>query len=217
MGPIGGARVGYIDGKYALNPQLDEMTNSQLDLIVAGTQEGVLMVESEAKELSEDVLLGAVMFGHQQMQPVIQAIIELAERAAKDPWDLPPASGEAEAIESKTSDTVSSALAAAYAERQKQKRSDMLEVAKTMLALIFTEPAQLQHAHKAFKELEKDIVRGAILKGEPRIDGRDTKTIRPIVCEVGVLPRAHGSALFTRGETQAIVVTTLGTGQDGRT
>jgi polyribonucleotide nucleotidyltransferase len=214
MGPIGGGRVGYIDGKYVLNPQLDEMTNSQLDLIVAGTQEGVLMVESEAKELSEDIMLGAVMFGHQQMQPVIQAIIELAERAAKDPWDLPPASGEAGAIEGKTRDAVGAALAAAYAERQKQKRTDMLDAAKAKLAPIFTEPAQLQHAQKAFKGLEKDIVRGAILKGEPRIDGRDTKTIRPIVCEVGVLPRAHGSALFTRGETQSIVVTTLGTGQD---
>jgi polyribonucleotide nucleotidyltransferase len=197
-----------------LNPQLDEMTNSQLDLIVAGTQEGVLMVESEAKELSEDIMLGAVMYGHQQMQPVIQAIIELAERAAKDPWDLPPASGEAGAIEGKTRDAVGAALAAAYAERQKQKRTDMLDEAKAKLAPIFTEPAQLQHAQKAFKGLEKDIVRGAILKGEPRIDGRDTKTVRPIVCEVGVLPRAHGSALFTRGETQAIVVTTLGTGQD---
>src|ERR1700730_14084304 len=214
MGPIGGGRVGYIDGKYVLNPQLDEMTHSQLDLIVAGTQEGVLMVESEAKELGEDIMLGAVMFGHQQMQPVIQAIIELAERAAKDPWDLPPASGEAEAIEAKTRQAVGADLAAAYAERQKQRRSDMLDAAKAKLAPLFTEPAQLQHAHKAFKGLEKDIVRGAILKGEPRIDGRDTKTIRPITCEVGVLPRAHGSALFTRGETQAIVVTTLGTGQD---
>jgi polyribonucleotide nucleotidyltransferase len=214
MGPIGGGRVGYIDGKYVLNPQLDEMTNSQLDLIVAGTQEGVLMVESEAKELGEDIMLGAVMFGHQQMQPVIQAIIELAERAAKDPWDLPPASGEAEAIEAKTRQAVGADLAAAYAERQKQRRSDMLDAAKAKLAPLFTEPAQLQHAQKAFKGLEKDIVRGAILKGEPRIDGRDTKTIRPITCEVGVLPRAHGSALFTRGETQAIVVTTLGTGQD---
>ena len=214
MGPIGGGRVGYIDGKYVLNPQLDEMTNSQLDLIVAGTQEGVLMVESEAKELGEDIMLGAVMFGHQQMQPVIQAIIELAERAAKDPWDLPPASGEAEAIEAKTRQAVGADLAAAYAERQKQRRSDMLDAAKAKLAPLFTEPVELQHAHKAFKGLEKDIVRGAILKGEPRIDGRDTKTIRPITCEVGVLPRAHGSALFTRGETQAIVVTTLGTGQD---
>jgi polyribonucleotide nucleotidyltransferase len=214
LGPIGAARVGYIDGKYVLNPQLDEMPNSALDLVVAGTQEGVLMVESEAKELSEDVMLGAVMFGHQQFQPVMQAIIELAEAAAKEPWDLPPVSPEAEAIEAKTRDTVAADIAAAYAERQKQARSDKLDAAKAKLGEVFAEDAQRQLAAKAFKEIEKDIVRGAILKGEPRIDGRDTKTIRPIVAEVGVLPRAHGSALFTRGETQALVVTTLGTGQD---
>jgi polyribonucleotide nucleotidyltransferase len=214
LGPIGAARVGYIDGKYVLNPQLDEMPNTALDLVVAGTQEGVLMVESEAKELSEDVMLGAVMFGHQQFQPVIQAIIELAEAAAKEPWDLPPVSPEAEAIEAKTRAAVAADIGAAYAERQKQARSDKLEAAKAKLAEVFADDAQRQLAAKAFKEIEKEIVRGAILKGEPRIDGRDTKTIRPIVAEVGVLPRAHGSALFTRGETQALVVTTLGTGQD---
>ena len=215
LGPIAGARVGYIDGKYVLNPQLDELPQSQLDLLVAGTQEGVLMVESEAKELSEEIMLGAVMFGHQQFQPVIQAIIELAEAAAKEPWPLPPASPEAEAIESKARGLVAADLAAAYAERQKQARSDKLDAAKAKLAPAFPdEPAKLQYALKVFKEIEKEIVRGAILKGEPRIDGRNTKTVRPIVCEVGILPRAHGSALFTRGETQAIVVTTLGTGQD---
>ncbi len=214
MGPIGGARVGYIDGKYVLNPQLDELPNSQLDLIVAGTQEGVLMVESEAKELSEEIMLGAVMFGHQQFQPVIQAIIELAENAAKEPWNLPPASPEAAAIAATTRGVVAGDLAAAYAERQKQARSDKIDAAKAKLGGAFADPAQLQYAQKTFKEIEKEIVRGAILKGTPRIDGRDTKTIRPIVCEVGILPRAHGSALFTRGETQAIVVTTLGTGQD---
>jgi polyribonucleotide nucleotidyltransferase len=214
LGPIGAARVGYIDGKYVLNPQLDEMPNSQLDLVVAGTQEGVLMVESEAKELSEDVMLGAVMFGHQHFQPVIQAIIELAEAAAKEPWDLPPVSPESEAIEGKTRNAVAADITAAYAERQKQARSDRLDAAKAKLAQVFTDDAERQHAAKAFKEIEKEIVRGAILKGEPRIDGRDTKTIRPIVAEVGVLPRAHGSALFTRGETQALAVTTLGTGQD---
>jgi len=214
LGPIGGARVGYIDGKYVLNPQLDEMPNSQLDLVVAGTQEGVLMVESEAKELSEDVMLGAVMFGHQHFQPVIQAIIELAEAAAKEPWNLPPVSPEAEAIEAKTRNAVASDLAAAYAERQKQARSDKIDAAKAKLAEVFAEDAQRQYAAKVFKEVEKEIVRGAILKGQPRIDGRDTKSIRPIVAEVGVLPRAHGSALFTRGETQALAVTTLGTGQD---
>ena len=215
LGPIAGARVGYIDGKYVLNPQLDELPQSQLDLLVAGTQEGVLMVESEAKELSEEIMLGAVMFGHQHFQPVIQAIIELAEAAAKEPWALPPASSEAEAIEGKTRGLVAADLAAAYAERQKQARSDKLDAAKAKLAPAFAdEPAKLQYALKVFKEIEKEIVRGAILKGEPRIDGRNTKTVRPIVCEVGLLPRAHGSALFTRGETQAIVVTTLGTGQD---
>ena len=197
-----------------LNPQLDELPNSQLDLVVAGTQEGVLMVESEARELSEEIMLGAVMFGHQQFQPVIAAIIELAEAAAKEPWDLPPVSPEAEAIEARTRAAVAADLAAAYAERQKQARSDRIEAAKAALGALSADPAELQHAQKVFKEIEKEIVRGAILKGEPRIDGRDTRTVRPILCEVGVLPRAHGSALFTRGETQAIVVTTLGTGQD---
>src|SRR6185437_5663918 len=161
-----------------------------------------------------DVMLGAVMFGHQHFQPVIQAIIELAETAAKEPWDLPPARPEAEEVEGKVRAAVAGDLAAAYAERQKQARSDRLDAAKAKVVELFTEDAHRQLASKAFKGLEKDIVRGAILKGEARIDGRDTKTVRPITCEVGVLPRAHGSALFTRGETQAIVVTTLGTGQD---
>jgi polyribonucleotide nucleotidyltransferase len=214
LGPIGGARVGYIDGRYVLNPKIDEMPLSQLDLIVAGTQEGVLMVESEAKELSEDVMLGAVMFGHQQFQPVIQAIIELAEAAAKDPWDLPPVSSEAEQIEAKVREVVSADLAAAYREQQKQVRSDKLEAAKARVEALFADDPERQIGARAFKDIEKEIVRTAILKGERRIDGRDTKTVRPIVCEVGVLPRAHGSALFTRGETQALVVTTLGTGQD---
>jgi polyribonucleotide nucleotidyltransferase len=214
LGPIGGARVGYIDGRYVLNPKVDEMPLSQLDLVVAGTQEGVLMVESEVKELSEDIMLGAVMFGHQQFQPVIQAIIELAEAAAKDPWDLPPVSPEAEEIEAKVREAVAADLATAYREQQKQARSDRLDTAKTKVQALFADEAKRQSALRAFKDIEKDIVRGAILKGERRIDGRDTKTVRPIVCEVGVLPRAHGSALFTRGETQALVVTTLGTGQD---
>src|SRR5689334_12555087 len=177
LGPIGGARVGYIDGRYVLNPKLDEMPNSQLDLVVAGTQEGVLMVESEAKELSEEVMLGAVMFGHKGFQPVIQASIELAEAAAREPWNLPPASSEGEAIAAKTREAVAADLAAAYAERQKQARSDRIDAAKAKLTEVFTEEAQRQHAGKVFKEIEKDIVRGAILKGEPRIDGRDTQTI----------------------------------------
>jgi polyribonucleotide nucleotidyltransferase len=214
LGPIGGARVGYIDGQYVLNPKLDEIPNTQLDLIVAGTIEGVLMVESEAKELSEDVMLGAVMFGHRSFQPVIQAIIELAEAAAKEPWDLPEKPATAATIEARLRDAVAGDLASAYAERQKQARSNMLDAAKAKIAEIFSEEAERTLAGKLFKELEKDIVRGAILDGKARIDGRDTKTVRPISVEVGVLPRAHGSALFTRGETQAIVVATLGTGQD---
>ncbi|HKX08856.1 MAG TPA: polyribonucleotide nucleotidyltransferase [Stellaceae bacterium] len=214
LGPIGGARVGYIDGQYVLNPKLDEMTSCQLDLVVAGTQEGALMVESEAKELSEDVMLGAVMFGHQQFQPVIQAIIELAESCAKEPWDLAPASSEAEEIEAKLKAAISGDLAAAYAEVQKQARQTRLDAIKTKVGELFPDEPQRTTALKLSKELEKDIVRGAILDRGQRIDGRDTKTVRPISCEVSVLPRAHGSALFTRGETQAIVVTTLGTGQD---
>src|SRR5579864_5342852 len=139
LGPIGGARVGYIDGKYVLNPQLDELPNSQLDLVVAGTQEGVLMVESEAKELSEDLMLGAVMFGHQQFQPVIQAIIELAEAAAKDPWNLPTVSDEAEAIAAKVRGAVGADLTAAYAEQQKQARSDRIDAAKAKVVGLFPE------------------------------------------------------------------------------
>jgi polyribonucleotide nucleotidyltransferase len=214
LGPIGGARVGYIDGQYVVNPKLDELPNSQLELIVAGTTEGVLMVESEAKELSEDVMLGAVMFGHKSFQPVIQAIVELAEAAAKEPWNMPEKPANAATIEQKVRDAVSTDIAAAYAEVQKQARSQRLDAAKAKLAEIFTDEAEKTLAAKCFKQLEKDIVRGAIIDGKPRIDGRDTKTVRPISVEVGVLPRAHGSALFTRGETQSLGVTTLGTGQD---
>jgi polyribonucleotide nucleotidyltransferase len=214
LGPVGGARVGYFDGRYVLNPEIDEMSSSQLDLVVAGTQEGVLMVESEARELSEETMLGAVVFGHQQFQPVIQAIIELAEVAAKDPWNLPAPPPEAEAIEAKLRDALAADLAAAYQLRQKQARSERLEAAKAKLETLFFEEVERQTAAAAFKDLEKEIVRSAILTSEPRIDGRDSKSIRPIHCEVGLLPRAHGSALFTRGETQALVVTTLGTGQD---
>jgi polyribonucleotide nucleotidyltransferase len=214
MGPIGGARVGYIDGQYVLNPKLDEVPTSQLDLVVAGTVEGVLMVESEAKQLPEDVMLGAVMFGHRGFQPVIQAIIELAEAAAKEPWDLPKKHAEAEEIEGKLRGAIAGDLATAYADQQKSTRSAKLDAIKGKIGELFADEAQRSAAGKIFKDLEKEIVRGAILDGKPRIDGRDTKTVRPISVEVGILPRAHGSALFTRGETQAIVVTTLGTGQD---
>ena len=214
LGPIGGARVGYIDGQYVLNPKVDELPNSQLELVVAGTIEGVLMVESEAKELPEDVMLGAVMFGHKSFQPVIQAIIELAEVAAKEPWNMPAKPENAATIEEKLSAAVSAEIASAYGEQQKQARQQRLEAAKAKIPELFPDDAEKTLAGKYFKELEKDIVRGAIIEGKPRIDGRDTKTVRPISVEVGVLPRAHGSALFTRGETQSLGVTTLGTGQD---
>jgi len=214
MGPIGGARVGYIGGQYVLNPRLDEMPNSALDLVVAGTQEGVLMVESEAKELSEDVMLGAVMFGHQQFQPVIQAIIDLAETCAKEPWDMAPPSPLYEKVEATLRERLAGDIQAAYGEQQKQARSNAIDAARAKIAELFESDEERAIAGKLFKKLEKDIVRGDILKHGRRIDGRDTKTVRPITAEVGLLPRAHGSALFTRGETQAVVVTTLGTGQD---
>jgi polyribonucleotide nucleotidyltransferase len=214
LGPIGGARVGYIDGRYVLNPRLDQLDKTALDLVVAGTTEGVLMVESEAQMLSEDVMLGAVMFGHKSFQPVIQAIIELAEACAKEPWDVPKPALDQAAIREKLRGAVGDEIAAAYAEQQKQARQTRLEAARGRIAELFAEEAERTFAAKLFKSLEKDIVRGAILKTGRRIDGRDTRTVRPISCEVGLLPRAHGSALFTRGETQALVVTTLGTGQD---
>lgn len=215
MGPIGAARVGWIDGKYVLNPVLDELPLSALDLVVAGTVEGVLMVESEAHELSEEVMLGAVTFGHEQMQPVIDLIISLAEVAAKDPWpvpDEPPAKAEVyEALKS----SFGEALAAAYTNPDKvQRHAAIAAVREEAEATLGEDEEKLLVFPTVFKELESEVVRGQILAGKPRIDGRDTKTVRPIVSETGTLPRAHGSALFTRGETQALVTTTLGTGQD---
>jgi polyribonucleotide nucleotidyltransferase len=214
FGPIAGARVGYIDGNYVLNPKVEDLAKSSLDLVVAGTGEGVLMVESEAKELAEEIMLGAVMFGHKHFQPVIQAIIELAEVAAKEPWQPPAKSERYESIKAQLKAGWWDDIASAYAEVSKQARSNKLDAAKIRILEVFTDPSDAALALKLFKDLEKDIVRGAILKTGKRIDGRDTKTVRPIVSEVGILPRAHGSALFTRGETQALAVTTLGTGQD---
>ena len=214
LGPIGGARVGYIDGNYVLNPKLSELPRSELDLVVAGTGEGVLMVESEARELSEDVMLGAVTFGHREFQPVIQAIIDLAETCAREPWSLPPKPPEIEEISARLRETVAPLIEAAYATQGKQDRSNQLDAAKARLAELFPDEARRAIALKLFKDIEKEIVRGAILREGRRIDGRDTRSVRPISCEVGILPRAHGSALFTRGETQALVVATLGTGQD---
>jgi polyribonucleotide nucleotidyltransferase len=214
LGPIAGARVGLIDGAYVLNPTRDQMEDSRLDLVVAGTAEGVLMVESEAKELSEADMLGAVTFGHEQMQPVINAIIELAELAAKEPRDLTPPPAEIDTVKA-AFEAFRGDLVAAYAVVDKQERQAAVgAVRDKALASLGDDEAALAVAPDVFKKLEASVVRGAILDTGKRIDGRDTKTVRQIDCTVGVLPRAHGSALFTRGETQALVVTTLGTGQD---
>jgi len=220
MGPIGGCRVGYKDGEYILNPTLDEMADSELELMLAGTTEGVLMVESEASELSEEIMLGAVTFGHEAFQPVIQAIIELAESCAKEPVDLPAAPEGKDALTAKVKELGESALRDAYKETIKQTRQEKISAAKAdVVATLAADDSQDQDLIGAvlgdiLKSLESDIVRRDILDTGVRIDGRDTKTVRQIDVQVGILPRAHGSALFTRGETQAIVVTTLGTGQD---
>ena len=215
FGPVAAARVGFIEGAYVLNPTLDQMKGFKLDLVLAGTTEGVLMVESEAHELSEDVMLGAVEFGHAQFQPVIQAIIELAEHAAKEPWSLPEPAPELVALSTRIGELARTPIAEAYQERVKQVRQEKVAAAKKAATAKLTEEGRdADKAKGMFKELEADIVRNAILDTGLRIDGRDTKTVRPIVAEVGILPRAHGSALFTRGETQALCVATLGTGQD---
>ncbi len=215
LGPIGAARVAYIDGQYVLNPTQDQVPASALDLVVAGTTEGVLMVESEAKELSEEVMLGAVMFGHKSFQPVIQAIIELAEQCAKEPWEIPAPAYDRAALYTRLSDLVRADVEAAYTETVKQTRYEKIGAAKAKAVEALTaEGSEASHVGAEFKKLEADILRGSVIKTGKRIDGRDTKTVRPIVAEVGVLPRAHGSSLFTRGETQALVVTTLGTSQD---
>jgi polyribonucleotide nucleotidyltransferase len=217
MGPIGAARVGFINNEYVLNPQLDEMPESHLDLVVAGTGDAVLMVESEAKELNEDVMLGAVMFGHRHFQPVIEAIIRLAEKAAKEPRDFAVADNKA--LEQQMLGLIEQDLRAAYAIPQKSQRHVAVDAAKQkVMAHFFPEGAEPAHTKLevagTFKDLEAKIVRWNILDTGQRIDGRDVKTVRPILSEVGILPRAHGSSLFTRGETQAMVIATLGTGED---
>ncbi len=215
LGPVGGARVGYIDGDYVLNPRIEQSKDSALNLVVAGTAEGVLMVESEADELSEEVMLGAVMYGHEQMQPVIQAIIEFAEQCAKEPWEPAAAPDNLADVEVQVSKAVGDELRDAYKLTVKQERTERLsEVRKRAIESFADDDAAGPLVPGVFKNLEKDVVRGAILETGVRIDGRDTKTVRPIVAEVGILPRAHGTALFTRGETQALVAVTLGTGQD---
>ena len=215
MGPVGGARVGYIGGALKLNPTIDEMKESSLDLVVAGTQDAVLMVESEAKELSEETMLEAVMTGHRGFQPVIDAIIRLAEKAAKEPREL--VTVDKSAIEKSVADIAEGELREAYKNTVKQARYAAVDAvkAKVTAALIDGEPKlDKQKVGEAFHDLQAKVVRFAILDTGIRIDGRDVKTVRPIVAEAGVLPRTHGSALFTRGETQALVVATLGTGED---
>jgi len=215
MGPVGAARVGYSNGQYVLNPTMDEMKTSDLELVVAGTAEGVLMVESEAKELPEDVMLGAVNFGHTAFQAVIEAIIDLAEHAAKDPWQLPEPSEEQIALKARVDALGRTAIAEAYQEKVKQARYEKVGAAKkATAAALAAEGLDADKAKGLLHDLEADVVRNAILDTGIRIDGRDTRTVRPIVAEVGILPRAHGSSLFTRGETQAFCVATLGTGQD---
>jgi len=217
MGPIGAARVGFVNGEYVLNPTIDEMAESQLDLVVAGTADAVLMVESEAKELSEEVMLGAVMFGHRHFQPVIEAIIKLAEKAAKEPRELTTVDNTD--LEKEILALAEKDLRTAYVIPAKKERQDAVSaVKKAVMAKFFPEGAEPKYdklrVAGVFKELEGKIVRWNVLDTKKRIDGRDLTTVRPIVCEVGILPRTHGSALFTRGETQGLVVATLGTGED---
>ena len=219
LGPIGAARVGYKDGKYLLNPTATQLAESKLDLVVAGTEEGVLMVESEANGLNEDVMLGAVMFGHEQMQTAIKAIKELAAEAGKPkwPWVAPEPNSE---LKSAVRALAEKTLTAAYALTEKQQRYAKIgEIKNTVLEALTKGEAPKFTAEQVgteFFNLEYRLVRERILEGHPRIDGRDTKTVRAINVRTGVLPRTHGSALFTRGETQALVVTTLGTGRDAQ-
>jgi len=215
LGPIAGCRVGYKDGEYLLNPLISDLAESELDLMMAGTGEGVLMVESEAKELSEEIMLGAVAFGHKSMEPVLEAIIGLAEACAKAPREVPEPAPEAATVREKFAAQFSDQLTEAYQEPDKLARQVKIGAVKAAAIESLGEAeAEVAVAGKVFKSLESEIVRGNILKTGKRIDGRTTRDVRPIDCQVGVLPLTHGSALFTRGETQALVTTTLGTGQD---
>ncbi|TAM91094.1 MAG: polyribonucleotide nucleotidyltransferase [Candidimonas sp.] len=220
-GPVGGARVAYINGQYVISPTTTQLRDSKLNLVVAGTEAAVLMVESEAHQLSEDVMLGAVVFGHEQMQVVIDAIHSLVAEAGKPEWDWQPAPAN-DALVAAVTDAAQEGLRAAYQIREKQARTLRLRdvYADVKQKLLETATAKGEEAPDSVEvenilfHLEAHLVRGQILNGEPRIDGRDTRTVRPITIRLGVLPRAHGSALFTRGETQALVVATLGTKQD---
>jgi polyribonucleotide nucleotidyltransferase len=216
-GPMGAVKVGYINGEYVLNPTATQLKESALDLVVAATETAVMMVESEAKELPEDVMLGAVVFGHEQMQPVIKMINELAAEAGKDAWDWTPPEPDT-ALIAKIEAIAAEDINAAFKIKSKGERSAKLdEIKSRVMSTLITEETSTLEANKIkdeFFKLEAKTVRSQILNGEPRIDGRDTRTVRPITIRSGVLPRTHGSALFTRGETQALVVTTLGTGKD---
>ncbi|MCL7464150.1 polyribonucleotide nucleotidyltransferase [Phaeovulum sp. NW3] len=219
MGPIGAARVGFANGEYVLNPAVDDMQKlrenpeQRLDLVIAGTKDAVMMVESEAYELSEAEMLGAVKFGHEAMQPVIDLIIDFAEDCAKEPFDFTPP--DYSALYAKVKAAGEEAMRAAYAIRDKAARHDAVSAAKAAIKAALTEEELANiNLGSALKKLESSILRGDIINGGARIDGRDNRTVRPIVSEVGILPRTHGSSLFTRGETQALVVTTLGTGDD---
>ena len=218
-GPIGGARVGYINGEYVLNPSMSQLTESKLDLIVAGTERAVLMVESEADCLDEEVMLGAVMYGHEQMQVAIKAIAELAAEAGKAAWDWQPAEKDEELAKA-VAELASEKLATAYQVTEKQARYSQVGEIRNVVVEELSEGDDArwdaEDVTGEFKSLESKVVRSRVLAGEARIDGRDTTTVRPIDIRVGMLPRTHGSALFTRGETQAIVVTTLGTGRDAQ-
>ena len=219
-GPIGAARVGYINGQYVLCPTISELKDSQLNLVVAGTESAVLMVESEAQELPEDVMLGAVVFGHEQMRAAINAINELVEVAGKPEWDWQPPAKD-EVLIARVSELAEAELRDAYKLTQKQLRMQKVgELRKRVIEAVSQaaasplSPNEINHVKNIFFDMEAKIVRNQILDGEPRIDGRDTRTVRPIAIRHGVLPRTHGSSLFTRGETQALVVATLGTGRD---
>jgi polyribonucleotide nucleotidyltransferase len=217
-GPIGAARVGFLDGNYVLNPTADQLKLSKMDLVVAGTVKAVQMVESEAQELSEEIMLGAVMFGHQKMQVVIDAINEMADAIGKDAWEW-TAPAKDEVLIAKLAGLAETDLQAAYAVRQKQARTVQVDAIRSRVVealLSADEKLQKNVVNDLFSALEAKIVRGQILSGDPRIDGRDTRTVRPITIRTGVLPRTHGSALFTRGETQALVVATLGTARDAQ-
>ncbi len=219
-GPIGVARVGYKDGQYLLNPSLSELKTSALDLVVAGTENAVLMVESEAQGLPEEVMLGAVVYGHEQLQAVIKAIRELAAAANVEPWDWQPPPADT-SLTARVAELGEAAFAEAYTIKEKQARYTRLgEIRSDILSKLTAEGAEpcfpAEKVRVAVETLEYNTVRGSILAGKPRIDGRDTRTVRPITVRTGVLPRTHGSALFTRGETQALVVTTLGTARDAQ-